>query len=70
VNATTNLVVADEEEIIEEALKAIIIWRQVMEMLGQPIPEKYPLQELWEIPELQSQRDDLMLRFQQWNGTL
>jgi hypothetical protein len=70
VNATTNLVVADEEEIIEEALKAIIIWRQVMEMLGQPIPEKYPLQELWEIPDLQSQRDDLMLRFQQWNGTL
>ncbi|SFI34124.1 hypothetical protein [Planctomicrobium piriforme] len=70
VNAETNLVVSDEEEIIEEALKAIIIWRQVMELLGQPIPENYPLKELWVIPELQGQRDELQLRFQQWNGTL
>ncbi|HWL08946.1 MAG TPA: hypothetical protein VNQ76_11095 [Planctomicrobium sp.] len=70
VSAQENLVVSDEEETIEEALKAIIIWRHVMELLGQPIPEVYPLHQLWEIPELQDKRQDLMLRFQQWNGTL
>ncbi len=70
VSADTNLVIADEEEIIEEALKALIIWQHVMELLGQPLPANYPLKELWEFPELQHKREELIIRFQQWNGTL
>jgi hypothetical protein len=70
VSDETNIMVSDEEETIEEALKAIIIWRQVMDLLGQKIPDHYPLQELWESPQLQSQREELTTRFQQWNGTL
>lgn len=70
VNDNYNLVVSDEEEIVEEGIKALLIWRQVMDLLGQPIPERYPLQGLWESPDLQHQRDELTQKFQQWNGTL
>jgi len=70
VNPEFNLVISDEEGIMEEALKALIIWRHVLELLGQEVPAEYPLKQLWEFPDLQAKREDLMLRFQQWNGTL
>ncbi len=70
VNPETNLLLSDEEEIVEEALKALIIWRHTLELQGQPIPENYPLKQLWEYPDLEDQRNELMTRFQQWNGTL
>jgi hypothetical protein len=65
-----NLVISDEEEIIEEALKSLLIWRQVLDLLGQPIPDKYPLKELWDSPDLEYQRQQLTIQFQRWNGTL
>lgn len=70
VNPEFNVLVTDEEEIVEESLKALLIWRQVKELLGQPIPDQYPLKPLWDDPNLEAKRQDLTTRFQHWNGTL
>jgi len=70
VNPEYNALVTDEEEIVEESLKAMIIWRQVRELLGLGIPEQYPLKPLWENPALEHMLEDLKVRFQHWNGTL
>lgn len=70
VNSDHNVLVSDEEETIEECLKALLIWRQVKELLGQKIPDNYPLKPLWDDPNLESMRQDLNARFQHWNGTL
>src|SRR5690606_14019024 len=51
-----NILVSDEEEIVEESLKAMLIWRQVKELLNEPIPENYPLKPLWEDPSLENMR--------------
>ena len=65
-----NLLIADEEEIVEEGIKALIIWRQVLTLLNEPIPDEYPLQRLWEQPELESLRQDLNEQFLRWQGNL
>jgi len=70
VNPEFNVLVTDEEEIVEESLKALLIWRQVKELLGQKIPDQYPLKPLWDDPNLEAKRQDLTARFQHWNGTL
>lgn len=63
-----NIMMVDEVEIIEEGLKAQLIWREVLNLLSEPIPDEYPLKALWDSPDLQSIRDDLYQRFQQWQG--
>ncbi|WP_437225778.1 hypothetical protein SH661x_004232 [Planctomicrobium sp. SH661] len=70
INAEQNVLVSDEEEIVEESLKAMLIWRQVKELLNQPLPENYPLKFLWDDPSLEHLREELTVRFQHWNGTL
>jgi hypothetical protein len=37
-----------EDETIEEALLALIGWRQCLELADEEIPEQYPLKEFWE----------------------
>ena len=63
-----NVVVVNEADTVEEALKSIIIYHQVLSYLGEPIPDDYPLKWLWEDPELEFKREDLYKRFQAWNG--
>ncbi|TWT57336.1 hypothetical protein KOR42_06960 [Thalassoglobus neptunius] len=63
-----NVMIIDEGDTVEEALKAMLIWRQVLELLGEPIPEDYPLKRLWEDPNFEYQREDLNQRFLQWQG--
>jgi len=70
VNPEFNIMVTDEQEIIEESIKALLIWRQVKLLLDQPLPEHYPLKILWDDPSLEAIRQDLTARFQYWNGTL
>lgn len=70
VNPDFNILVSDEEEIVEESLKAMIIWNQVKELLNEPIPENYPLKPLWEDPNLEHMREELKVKFHHWNGSL
>ncbi|WP_437185990.1 hypothetical protein SH668x_003117 [Planctomicrobium sp. SH668] len=65
-----NVVVTDEEEIIEETLKALIIWEQVLTLLGHEVPKQYTLKPLWDDPSLKDTKEELIKRFQHWNGTL
>ena len=63
-----NVVVVNESDTVEEALKAIIIYQNVMSILAEPLPEDYPLKWLWEDPDLDYTREDLEQRFHAWNG--
>jgi len=64
-----NLLVSDEVEIVEDGIKAILFWQQVLTLLGEPIPDDYPLKNLWTNPELQGVREDLQRRFMLWQGS-
>ena len=64
-----NVIVENESDTVEEALKAIIIYQRVLtDGLGEPIPEDYPLKWLWEDPDLEYTREELYQKFQAWNG--
>lgn len=58
-----NVMLIDEEETIEEAIKAILIWRSALELLGEPMPEDYSLKFIWDDPRFESQREELTNRF-------
>ncbi len=66
----TNIMLVDESDTIEEGIKAMLIWRSVMEILGQPIPDEYPLKSIWDNPDPQIiQMKDLQTeRFLLWQG--
>lgn len=66
----TNALLIDEEEIVEDAIKALLMWRQVLTLLGEPVPEEYPLQQIWNSPEggIQQLREELQQRFLLWQG--
>ncbi len=60
----SNSLLDDEESMVEEGLKAILVWRHTYEFVGEKPPEKFPLDRLWTSPQFQSQRDDLIDQFQ------
>ena len=64
----SDALVDDEEEIVEEGIKALLIWRQVLTLLDLPIPERYPLKEFWDDPLMQPKRDELTEKFKRWQG--
>jgi hypothetical protein len=64
----SNILVDDEQDIVEEALKATIIWQQVMEILGQQLPDTWPLQQIWNDPNHEALKADLQERFLRWHG--
>lgn len=65
-----NLMLISEDDTVEDALKAIIIYQHVFQALQEPIPETYPLKWLWELPDegLQYKREQLYQSFLHWNG--
>jgi hypothetical protein len=65
-----NAFLADEDETIEEAIKALLIWQRVLELLGEPIPEEYPLKRVWTSTDgrIQMLREDLTEKFLLWQG--
>ncbi|MBD3674406.1 MAG: hypothetical protein HUJ26_12860 [Planctomycetaceae bacterium] len=51
---------ANEVAAIEEAMLAVLYWRNIYELRGEPIPESFPLQQIWDnnqgyLPEIQLQ---------------
>lgn len=63
-----NVMLIDETETVEEAIKAMLIWRSVLELLGETVPEEYPLKDVWEDPNFEELREDLTNRFLLWQG--
>ena len=62
---TARMLLAIENAAVEEAMLAVLYWRNIHELRGEPIPEKYPLQEIWERnPGL---LPDIQLEFQREN---
>ncbi|NOX55310.1 MAG: hypothetical protein GXP27_12910 [Planctomycetes bacterium] len=37
-----------DDTLIEEALWGLLIWQKILQLEGTPVPEKYPLKDLWE----------------------
>ncbi|WP_437203753.1 hypothetical protein [Planctomicrobium sp. SH664] len=70
IGENTNVLVDDENEIVEDAFKSILIWQQVLELNHKPVPENFPLKALWNDPSKQELRDDLTQRFLRWQGKL
>lgn len=59
----------DETELIEDAIKAILIWQHVLTLLGEPVPETFPLVGIWNNPQYEMQRQELYERFLKWQGS-
>lgn len=64
----TNVMLVDEADVVDEAIKAILIWRAVLDILGEEQPEDFPLKEIWENPEFEYQREELTQKFLLWQG--
>jgi hypothetical protein len=58
----------DDSDLIEDTIKAILIWQHVTVLLGEPIPEEFPLDEVWNDPAYEQTRKDLYDQFQRWQG--
>jgi hypothetical protein len=59
----------DDDELTEEIIKAILIWQHITrDVLGEPIPEEFPLDEVWNDPNYESMRNDMSEQFQRWQG--
>jgi len=58
----------DDVELIEDVIKAIVIWRHILDLLAEPIPDEFPMDEVWNNPEHESLRGDMLQRFLEWQG--
>jgi hypothetical protein len=63
-------IVADDSDMLEEVVKALLIYRHVRELNGKPImgDENFPMKSVWVDPEFQNQIATLAEKFQRWQG--
>lgn len=59
---------SDDTELAESILKGILIWQHVLSLIGEPMPEEFPMDELWNAPEYQGMKSDLEQEFIRWQG--
>lgn len=64
----SNSLLTDEQDLVTDGIKSLLIWRQVLQLLGQTEPEDYPLKRLWTDPALEGARQELTEKFLQWIG--
>lgn len=60
----TNALLSDEMDLVEEAIKAVLVYQQVLEFLGEPQPEQMPLSKIWDNPDFAAIKEELYQRFQ------
>ncbi|MCA8997284.1 MAG: hypothetical protein KDA80_09860 [Planctomycetaceae bacterium] len=63
-----NLLLSDEDETVDDAMKAILIWQQVLNLLGEPIPNEFPLRNIWDSEEFAYKRSEWTRKFAEWQG--
>ncbi len=63
-------IVADDSDMLEEVLKALLIYRQVRELNGTPIgpDDDFPMKSVWNDPQFQGELSNLAEKFQRWQG--
>jgi hypothetical protein len=63
-------IVTDDSDMVEEVLKALLIYRQVRDLNGKPLTpdENFPMKSVWTDPEVQNQLATLAEKFQRWQG--
>jgi hypothetical protein len=63
-------IVADDSDMLEEVLKAVLIYRQVREINGKPLTaeENFPMKSVWTDPQVQEEIARLAEKFQRWQG--
>lgn len=63
-------IVADDSDMLEEVLKALLIYRQVRELNGKPIgpDDDFPMKSVWADPQVQNELSSLAEKFQRWQG--
>ena len=65
-------IVADDSDMLEEVIKALLIYRQVRELNGKPITadENFPMKAVWIDPESQDEIANFSEKFQRWQGSV
>ncbi|QDT55747.1 hypothetical protein Pan44_37940 [Caulifigura coniformis] len=63
-------IAADDSDMLEEVVKALLIYRQVREINGRPIGQEddFPMKSIWNDPEFQDEITSLAEKFQRWQG--
>jgi hypothetical protein len=63
-------IIADDSDMLEEVIKALLIYRQVRELNGKPITaeEDFPMKSVWVDPETQDEIATFAEKFQRWQG--
>ncbi len=64
----TSQLLNDETEIVEDVIKAILIWQHVLGLQGEPAPAEFPMDEIWTDPRYEDQRVSLYQEFLRWQG--
>jgi hypothetical protein len=64
----TSQLLNDETELVEDSIKSILIWQHVLSLLGEPVPEEFPLDEVWTDPRFEELRVGLFQEFLRWQG--
>ncbi len=54
----------NEDNLIEECVKAVIVWRSMMEFNGKPVPQDYPLKEMYQADPNETARLEELFRNQ------
>lgn len=63
------LIEATETDVLEDALKAVIVWQDIIvNKHGETLPEDYPLKTLWEDPRYDYAKQQYMAQFLAWQG--
>lgn len=54
---------AQDNDTVEEAMWAILLWKKSLQLLGEPVPENYPLKNIWDAyPHLLPQINERLQR--------
>jgi len=63
-------IAADDSDMLEEVVKALLIYRQVREINGRPIgqDDNFPMKSVWNDPQFQGEITSLAEKFQRWQG--
>lgn len=65
----TSQLMNDEGELAEDIIKAILIWQEVLNLRSEPVPEEFPMDEVWTDPRYEGLREDLYQKFIAWMGS-
>jgi len=64
----SNALLDDEDEVLDDAFKALIIWQNILKLDSKEIPADFPMKKYWEDPKHEARQAELLQRYQQVYG--